>query len=222
MLNRILQTSAIVALLLLSLVLWDLHQLAREARVSLLLTDPVLGNINAAASNLTAAAGAIGTVARSANAGLVAETKRLNAGTLELQKTEASARLLIVRTNESLNGGPDVKSPLLPAAANALNRMTADVDDVTAGLAPSLQNLQQGSAAFAAAAADPNIRKSLDSLAASSLEAAETLQEAHRSLTDVREMADKARETYLKPVNLWWAVLKELLPLAGSAAQVVK
>ncbi len=168
MLNRILQTSAIVALLLLSLVLWDLHQLVREARVSLLLTDPVLGNINAAASNLTTAAGAIGVVAQSANAGLVAETKRLNAGTLELQKTEASLRLLLVRTDRNLN------DELLPKASQVLSSTKVTIDALQPSLAASAQATQRLDDLLGS----PAIPTALDGLSASATNLQHTTADA--------------------------------------------
>jgi hypothetical protein len=69
---------------------------------------------------------------------------------------------------------------------------------------------------------DPEIKESVANFAKASQNAAVATEQLAAIATDGRQVADKARETYLKPVNLWWGLVKTLLPLAGSAAQVVK
>lgn len=69
---------------------------------------------------------------------------------------------------------------------------------------------------------DPVIKQILAQLLEAAQNGAKATNEFAATTTDIRQIADKAKETYLKPVNLWWGLVKELLPLAGSAAQVIK
>lgn len=215
---RILQA---VALLFLCIVLWDAHKFIRDLRVSLRETDIVLGNVNQASSDLSG-------IAKTANSAMGAEVGRINASTLELQKTEASARLLIVRTNESLNGGPNVPG-LLPQATTALSSANSlsigtlgRVDRLADQLEPAITDLRRSSASLADVAGDPNIPVTLAKIRETTENTDRAMGQLADIVTDGRQVADKARETYLKPVNLWWGLVRTLLPLAGSAAQVVK
>jgi hypothetical protein len=69
---------------------------------------------------------------------------------------------------------------------------------------------------------DPAIAQSLQNIETTSAHLSESSDEATRAITDLRLMADKLRETYLKPVNAWWAVLKEIIGIGGSLAQMIK
>jgi hypothetical protein len=86
----------------------------------------------------------------------------------------------------------------------------------------SIDNVNALIVALQGQISDPSIKMALDNLAAAGKGMADGMQQLAAASTDVRQIADKARDTYLKPVNLWWGLVKELLPLAGSAAQVVK
>lgn len=106
----------------------------------------------------------------------------------------------IVSLNTLIQHG-DVTIEQLQASEREILKLIADVD---------------------AQVTDPAIKEILNQMAIAVKQGAEGMTQLAAIATDGRQIADKARETYLKPVNLWWAVVKELLPLAGSAAQVVK
>ena len=168
----------------------------------------------------------IATAQRASDAAYTAETGQLatlQRTSSEIYKTTAAARLVLIRFDRSLN---DKLVPGISAALQStvdLERVSSSsLGEATAALRPSLENLSRASAAAADAMADPGIRDAIKHLDAAAASTDDSVRELDQSLTDVRQMADKARATYLKPVNLWWGLVKELLPLAGSAAQVVK
>jgi methyl-accepting chemotaxis protein len=108
------------------------------------------------------------------------------------------------------------------AAIGSLNALLASGSATMAEVQASVNRVNNLIVALQGQVQDPSIKIALDNLAASGKAMADGMQQLAAASTDVRQIADKARETYLKPVNLWWGLVKELLPLAGSAAQVVK
>ena len=168
----------------------------------------------------------IQTAQKASDAAYAAESKQLvtlDRTSSEVYKTTAAARLVLVRLDRSIN---DQLVPRFAAALQStidLERVSSDsVGGTAIQLRPAIENLSRASAAAADAMADPGIRDAIKHLDATSVSLDGSVQQLDASMTDVRQMADKARATYLKPVNLWWGLVKELLPLAGSAAQVVK
>lgn len=170
----------------------------------------------------------------------------------ETNKVLADAHDLISHTDITLNGpkahpglipqatvliqsSTTVMGHLNDAAAH-LDRLVQDADTSilslnallqggTATLAEiqaSLKHVNDLIAALQAQVSDPTIKAVLDKLLEAAKAMADGMQQLAGASTDVHQIADKARETYLKPVNLWWGLVKELLPLAGSAAQVIK
>lgn len=107
-------------------------------------------------------------------------------------------------------------------AIQSLNALLQSGTATMAEVQASLKRVNDLIVALEGQVSDPSIRLALDNLAAAGKAMADGMQQLAAASTDVRQIADKARETYLKPVNLWWGLVKELLPLAGSAAQVVK
>jgi hypothetical protein len=170
----------------------------------------------------------------------------------ETNKVLADAHDLIAHTDITLNGpkghpglipqattlvqhAQPVMDNLATAAADldaTIRRTDATIQNLNALLASGTATMAevQGSLARVNAlivalqgqVSDPSIKIALDNLAASGKAMADGMTQLAAASTDVRQIADKARETYLKPVNIWWGLVKELLPLAGSAAQVVK
>jgi hypothetical protein len=124
----------------------------------------------------------------------------LTAGTKLLNETIGHVDVAV----QNLNG-------LLLSGTATMTEVQASVNRVN-NLVVALQGQVQ----------DPSIKMALDNLSQSAKAMADGMQQLAAASTDVRQIADKARDTYLKPVNLWWGLVKELLPLAGSAAQVVK
>lgn len=195
--NATLRGFQIVTLTALCLVLWDAHKFIGEARITLRLADPVMGNVNSTTQELAE-------MARIGSAAMQAETKRIDASTKELQKTEASARLLIVRTDESLNGGPHVDG-LLPQATESVKsigivsaRAVTDLDRISTELEPSLESLARGTESFAQTAADPAIEKTLANLESVSESSAGIARDAKESA----DLAEAKLKQALKPASM--------------------
>ena len=107
-------------------------------------------------------------------------------------------------------------------AVQSLNALFASGTATMAEIQAAVNRVNNLVVALQGQISDPSIKLALDNLAASGKAMADGMQQLAAASTDVRQIADKARDTYLKPVNLWWGLVKELLPLAGSAAQVIK
>ena len=117
----------------------------------------------------------------------------------------------------------------LAAAAGHLDQAIIDLDILIKTGSVSLEELQESQrridlliADVDAQVTDPHVKQLLSDLADAVRDGAKATNQFAAIATDGRQVADKARETYLKPVALWWRLVRELLPLAGSAAQVVK
>jgi methyl-accepting chemotaxis protein len=166
---------------------------------------------------------------------MAAETKRIDASTLEFQKTEAASRLLIVRTNASINGSPDVRG-LLPeltkvvASGDVLVRQAGDdLQRVSDRLTPILSSAGRAADSAAVALGNPAIQHSLEHLdeaTASVAASAQHIDTGTASMAaiakDGQDVADKFRNDYMKPQKFAWQLLKELVGLGGSFAQMVK
>lgn len=117
----------------------------------------------------------------------------------------------------------------LAAAAGHLDQAIVDLDTLIKTGSVSLEELQESQrridlliADVDAQVTDPHVKQLLADLADAVRDGAKATNQFAAIATDGRQIADKARETYLKPVNLWWGLVKTLLPLAGSTAQIVK
>ena len=117
----------------------------------------------------------------------------------------------------------------LAAAAGHLDQAIVDLDTLIKTGSVSLEELQESQrridlliADVDAQVTDPHVKQLLADLADAVRDGAKATNQFAAIATDGRQIADKARETYLKPINIWWGLVKTLLPLAGSAAQIVK
>lgn len=213
----------VVLTLAFSSVLLEMRGLLRDVRLSVLMSDAVLGNVNDASLQTAQ-------MAKTAGGALTAETKRLDASTRELQKTEASARLLIVRTNESLNGSPNVRG-LLPATTEALgsaNRLVLgvrdDMDGITKQITPSLDLLRIAADGAAADFNDPAIRNSLQHMdeATSHLAAAsDSLEGIAKDGRDSADLAEARLKQLLKPASMTKTILLNLLGIGYQLRSVL-
>lgn len=132
--------------------------------------------------------------------GLTAMEKHLD---LAVQHVDASIQHL----NALLDSGTATLGEL-QAAVKQVNDVIGDLDQVVTHLDDRVT--------------DPALKNIVANFDKTAQNAALSMEQLAAIATDGRQVADKARETYLKPVNLWWGLVKTLLPLAGSAAQVVK
>jgi hypothetical protein len=117
----------------------------------------------------------------------------------------------------------------LALATSRLDDAMLHLDQLIQSGNASVKELQNNEKAIEALIADldaqvndPAIKEILAQFLKVAQNAAEATGQFAATTTDLRQVADKMRETYLKPVNIWWALVRELLPLAGSAAQVIK
>ena len=193
---------------------WQLRVLTKDAGAMLAKVDPVLTNVTQATKEL-------GELSQTINAASAAETAKLQADTEELRKTERAIR---ASTDSLRQVFIDLHQQTLPA----MNRAIADADSAelqigqavatsTKKLDPSLDNLNAATTQLALQL--PTILNRTDATAANVQQSTANLAAATQ---DVKQVADKFREDYLKPQKLAWSLLKELIGLGGSMAQMVK
>lgn len=217
-----------IAVAALCLVAWDIHTAARKTIAYGHSIGPVfsttLSNINDTSL----------TVKQNSGAELQ-----------EMKKAAAGASDLFRHTDDSLNGRkahpgliPQLTTLMLKsqAAMDNLNASILHLDALIQSGGATMQEMQATVSQFRKSIADldaiitdPKIRETLNNLALASAEMAATLKQLNALLVsgtstaeDIRQVADKYREEYVKARNIFWSLFKELLPLAGSAAQVVK
>jgi heme exporter protein D len=202
-------TCMIVVTLAALSVLNEARLLLHDCRKSLRESDYVLGNVNAAAGQINQAAGKL-------NAAADSQAAYWQKTSLEMYKTSASLRLLLVRTDRSLN---DQIAPQLTATLRGTEQLsqqaTLDLQRTTDALSPSLSNLARTSAAAADAMSDPTIKDSLHHLD-------ETTASMAGVSADAKLISDKLTADFMKPQKFLWALVKELAGLGGSFAQMIK
>lgn len=117
----------------------------------------------------------------------------------------------------------------LDTAISNLNALMLEGTATVAQLQSAVGTFNQSIKDLDAVITDPQIKIMLANLANASATMTADLEQLGKLLAsgtataeDVRMVADKYRQDYLKARNMAWALFKELLPLAGSAAQVVK
>lgn len=142
---------------------------------------------------------------------------------LETYKTMASVRLLIVRTNGSIN---DVLVPRISATLDGTNRLSlAATDGLTHtldGLRPVLTNLARASAAAADTMADPAIGQAI----AHASQASENTAAASEQMAQVAINLNKASADFASyvhritaPARGVWNILHTLLGIAAQSRQ---
>lgn len=203
---------AIAALFLLGGVYVEmaLRGLILDLRTSVRSSDVLLGNFNDAALTL--------------NAVSKREGEHLDTEFRDTIKLTANAKHLVGQADLWLNG-IEGRGGLFSEVDKILKDADKGVQltntDLLA-LQTTIERTNKLIADLSAIATDPNIKDTLASISQAGRDAAASVQELLAISKDGHQVADKARETYLKPVTLWWTLVKTLLPLAGSAAQVVK
>lgn len=172
-------------------------------------TQPVIKNFDDATATAKGAA--------------VEQRKYWQMSSKQTYKAITDAKGLIARTDISLN------RVLVPRIDATLKAQSESMLETQASLRSEIAAAQETTIAGQKVLevanvhlADPNIKESLANLNDSAKNLSASMEQFRAILTDGRQMADKARETYMKPVNLWWGLVKTFLPLAGSAAQVAK
>jgi hypothetical protein len=164
--------------------------------------------------------------------------KNVREGTLEWKKasqaqalysTEAAAQLkrdlvdidaLVKRTDAQLNDG------VLPDLAHAVTHQDAELAATQAQVRITLFNFSRDSSATLAQsknlldqldqdASDPAIHSSLEQIQLVTTNVAGTSK-------DLKDVADKFRNDYLKPQKFAWELLKSLAGMGGSVASMVK
>lgn len=127
-------------------------------------------------------------------------------------------------------------SALEKSSTALLNELTRDANEQNAQLLVNQRQLQKNLEGIQAATGElrqtlqtanaqignPAIAETLQHLDEASDNAAQGLGEVTKAVTDVRQIADKARETYLRPVNLWWALTQKILGIGPPIVTAIK
>jgi hypothetical protein len=131
--------------------------------------------------------------------------------------------LFVSNTDRSVNVS------LLPAMTEAINRQNAALLLSQGALQENLKEmllatraLQKTLADADAAISSPDIQRSLDNLAAATSQATVAMTNVAGITKDGKDIADQFRSTYLHPSKFAWQLIKELVGLGGSAAQIIK
>jgi uncharacterized phage infection (PIP) family protein YhgE len=202
--------AALAVAALLCWVLWDAHLLLRDARAALDRADPALASLNAAAQQAAEAIAKFNSLAN-------VESAKIQATTEELRKTERATRAGIDSLRQVFI---DLHQRLLPQVEQTIAHADASQAQITAGalaileeLKPSLENLQNASAAAARDLADPAIPEALHHVDETSAHVAASTANLEGATADVKAVADKFREVYTKPGRNTWETVKALLHL---------
>ena len=225
--NLALKIAALAALVLLTACLFRFFLLEGELRNTLKQTSHLAAQSSTDEERIaTQVSGLIATAKDASDKAVAAEGAQLDSiakTNTEIFKTARAARTTLDRLNRSVN---DVVVPQfaknLQQTADAFSSAAADLHETTASMQPAIENLTIASKAAADNLSDPAIPAMLLSLEQSGKNLEKGSDQAVAILTDGRQVADKARETYLKPVNLWWALIKNLLPLGPTVATAAK
>jgi hypothetical protein len=122
----------------------------------------------------------------------------------------------ISRTDSSINVN------VLPALTQMLNDQNVALLTAQSALRADLERANIVLADADAQISDPAIKQSLQNLAEGTKQLADSSVQMTAIATDGRQVADKFRETYLKPRNVALSILKTLIGLGGSMAQMIK
>ena len=204
--------------------------LLRDARLgvneTLTTVNKDLQTLDAAAEQLRAAGVQANVAAASANGAMTEERAYFAKTSLEVYKTAAAARLVLVRTDHSLN---DEFMPKLGATmqdTDALMRQTAsDMHATVLSMQPTLENLAEASAAAADAMADPHVRETLANVDVGTKAAAIAAGNVASTTQHVDAMSallEKRLRQMLKPLPLAERLLERLAGLGISAYGVAK
>jgi len=211
-LTRLLKAFKLFALIICCIVLWDVHGLIRDARVTIRGADPILGNINQAAADLSG-------MTKVAGSAMAAETGKIDVTIDEARKDGRASRAALDSFRQVLI---DVHQQVVPQAMQTLQHFDSNESLLMEELKPPIFNLNRGAAALADAASDPSIKLSLANAADATGSGALAMKHLEGITLDGQQVADQFRTTYLKPQKFAWALLKELIGLGGSMAQMVK
>jgi len=140
-----------------------------------------------------------------------------------LSAAASSLNSLISSTNKNLN------LTLLPSLSKAISDQNTalltsekDLQDNLAAIGQVTVGAQQTIADADKAITDPAIKVSLSNLAEATKQLDIGMEQTTAIAADGRQVADKFRETYLKPQKFAWELLKQLVGLGGSMAQMIK
>lgn len=188
----------------------DLNNATLQLNLALSSANDAIEDVHAAAAQLGKAS--------------AAEQAYWSKTSAELYKTTAAARLVLVRTDHSLN---DVLVP-------DLHRELMDTDQVTVALAgditrtslqltPTLQNLAKASEAAAQAMADPHIGETLANVDAASAQLAATAQNvdtATGNISNTTARIDRRVQQLTTPPRLSVRIAEAALEYTVKAAQI--
>jgi hypothetical protein len=173
-----------------------------------------------------AAGAAAGNVEKASRAWQSASEREIQNSNQLLATMNASAKSLdglIRATDKNLN------EELLPSISEAIQHQDLELTNSQAQLRGNLIAMQKATVRLESTLtdadqilADPTIKVSLDNIEMTSHNVSAGTAELAATATDVRQVADKFRETYLKPVNIWWATLEKILGIGPPIVTAIK
>jgi ABC-type transporter Mla subunit MlaD len=172
------------------------------------LTKQGAGTLSTLTETTAALKGTIGTV----NAGIGAETQLLQASTKELGKTERAFRALMDNTDKSINQPVDGLLPRLTETVRAADDSFLVFKSTVLTANEDLLEAQPGIKSFNAAMDNTNqlSQNLIDSAKQTTLIATNLAA----TTQNFRDVSQKFRDDYMKPVNRVWATFKGGLDLA--------
>lgn len=198
------------------LVLWDIHKLTGKATQAIEDIDRATVIVAGAATNVEKGA-------RAWKENSEAQAKSSTEAFQNLNRTAISANNLLTSTNNSLN------SRLLPSLSQAIEEQNRALLKTQGDLQASLGGIAQATAQTQRILADvdrditnPSIGITLHNIEDSSNHVSESTAHLARITKDGQDVADKFRNDYMKPQKFAWELLKQLIGIGGSMAQMVK
>jgi hypothetical protein len=198
-----------------SIAAWDVHLFLKDLRPLAPKVSTLTDNLNETAIGANKVVGVTYHAAQDISNAAKQQTKTAQQIELETYKTMASVRLLVVRMDHDVIPRAN---KILDDADNGVVQSTNDLKSLQ-GLIAQSETLV---ASLQGQVSDPKIQDTLTQLDLSAKAANASLVELQASATDVHQIADKARETYLKPVKLWLTLLKFVVPIVPEAVVAAK
>lgn len=122
----------------------------------------------------------------------------------------------ISRTDSSLN------LSLAPALMQSVQQQNVSLLETQVALRSSLSRVESTVGDIDSRVNDPAIASSVHRIDMAAGEMVESMANVKATTADIKQVADKVREDYLKPQKFAWALVKELAGFGGSIANMIK
>jgi hypothetical protein len=195
----------------------DLYQLTIATETSLEILDGASDQIAILASTAR-------TTTQHLNEAETQQAAYWNKTSAEMYKTMAALRLVIVRTDRTLNDQLGPQLGLTVADSDAFVRdASKEMAQTSSGLQASLDNLTKASAAAANAMADPHISETLghvDEMSEQLVGTSYQINSTAEHVEQTSELIENRVRQAVKPATLAMRIAQEALSLTVQAAQI--